>query len=44
MHRVFITGVGAITPVGNSVKEFWAAVVSGVSGVRNITKDRKSVV
>ncbi|MBI4722413.1 MAG: beta-ketoacyl-ACP synthase II [Candidatus Stahlbacteria bacterium] len=38
MHRVFITGVGAITPVGNLVKEFWAAVISGVSGLGNITK------
>lgn len=38
MHRVFITGLGAITPVGNSVKELWDSMISGVSGVTKITK------
>ena len=37
-RRVFVTGVGAITPIGNSVKEFWHALLSGVSGVSDITK------
>ncbi len=37
-RRVFITGVGAVTPVGNSVNEFWQSLLSGVSGVSNITK------
>jgi 3-oxoacyl-[acyl-carrier-protein] synthase II len=29
MIRVVITGMGAITPLGNSVKEFWNNIVSG---------------
>ncbi len=31
-RRVVITGLGAITPVGNSVAESWAGLTSGVSG------------
>ena len=26
MRRVVITGVGAVTPIGNTVKEMWAGV------------------
>jgi len=35
--RVVVTGVGALTPVGNSAREFWAAVCEGRSGVGPIT-------
>lgn len=38
MHRVFITGVGAVTPIGNSAKEFWDSMIAGTSGVTKITK------
>ena len=38
MKRVVITGLGAITPVGNSVGEFWENIVSGKSGAGPITK------
>jgi 3-oxoacyl-[acyl-carrier-protein] synthase II len=38
LHRVVITGMGAITPLGNSVDEFWSNVVAGKSGVGLITK------
>lgn len=38
MKRVVITGLGALTPLGNSVKEFWANVVAGKSGAGPITK------
>ncbi|QEC66337.1 beta-ketoacyl-ACP synthase II [Panacibacter ginsenosidivorans] len=38
LKRVVITGLGAITPLGNSVDEFWMNVVSGKSGVGMITK------
>jgi len=31
--RVVVTGMGAITPIGNSVPEFWSAAVEGKSGV-----------
>lgn len=34
MHRrVVVTGMGAVTPVGNTVSEFWNSLVSGKSGV-----------
>lgn len=42
-RRVVVTGIGAVTPIGLSVKETWQNVLSGVSGVRSIrtfdTKD-----
>ncbi|HMX62111.1 MAG TPA: beta-ketoacyl synthase N-terminal-like domain-containing protein, partial [Candidatus Sumerlaeota bacterium] len=37
-HRVVVTGLGVITPIGNSVPEFWTALTSGVSGMGPITK------
>jgi len=37
MRRVVITGMGAVTPVGNSVDESWSNIVEGVSGVGPIT-------
>jgi len=38
MKRVVITGLGAITPIGNSVNEFWQNIVAGKSGAGPITK------
>ena len=38
MKRVVITGVGALTPVGNSVSEFWQSIVNGHSGAAPISK------
>ncbi|RZJ73096.1 beta-ketoacyl-ACP synthase II [Flavobacterium sp.] len=38
MKRVVITGLGAITPLGNSVGEFWKNIVAGKSGASEITK------
>jgi len=38
MKRVVITGMGAITPLGNSVNEFWENIVAGKSGAAPITK------
>jgi 3-oxoacyl-[acyl-carrier-protein] synthase II len=35
--RVVVTGVGAVTPVGNTAREFWAAVCEGRSGIGLIT-------
>ncbi len=37
MRRVVITGMGAVTPIGNSVDESWSNVVEGVSGVGPVT-------
>ena len=38
MKRVVITGLGALTPIGNSVEEFWTNMKNGVSGAAPITK------
>lgn len=35
--RVVITGMGAITPIGNSLTEYWDNLVAGVSGAEPIT-------
>ncbi|MBH0228782.1 beta-ketoacyl-ACP synthase II [Halobacillus yeomjeoni] len=40
-RRVVITGMGAVTPVGNSVEEMWKNIRSGVSGIGEITKVNK---
>jgi 3-oxoacyl-[acyl-carrier-protein] synthase II len=37
-RRVVVTGMGAITPVGNDVATTWAALISGQSGTAPITK------
>jgi len=36
--RVVITGLGALTPIGNTVQEFWEGLSAGVSGAGPITK------
>ncbi|HEV8674788.1 MAG TPA: beta-ketoacyl-ACP synthase II [Methylomirabilota bacterium] len=36
--RVVVTGLGALTPVGNTVPEFWTAACEGRSGVGPITR------
>jgi 3-oxoacyl-[acyl-carrier-protein] synthase II len=37
-RRVVVTGVGAVTPLGNSIEESWAAALRGQSGIAKITK------
>ncbi len=37
-RRVVVTGMGAITPIGNSVEEFWNSVKEGHVGIDKITK------
>ncbi len=37
-QRVVITGVGAVTPVGNTAEEFWASLLQGRSGIGPITR------
>jgi 3-oxoacyl-[acyl-carrier-protein] synthase II len=36
--RVVVTGLGALTPVGNTVEEFWSALMDGKSGIGPISK------
>ncbi|BCS86682.1 3-oxoacyl-[acyl-carrier-protein] synthase 2 [Prevotella herbatica] len=38
MKRVVITGLGAITPLGNNINEFWENIVNGKSGAAPLTK------
>lgn len=35
--RVVVTGMGAVTPVGNTVEETWSNIKAGVSGIAPIT-------
>jgi 3-oxoacyl-[acyl-carrier-protein] synthase II len=37
-RRVVLTGVGAVTPVGNTAEEFWAALIQGKSGIGPVTR------
>ena len=36
-RRVVITGMGAVTPIGNTIEEFWDGIRSGKSGIAPIT-------
>ncbi len=38
LKRVVVTGLGALTPIGNNVPDFWSALLSGVSGAGPITR------
>lgn len=38
MRRVVITGLGALTPIGNNIQDFWTNLVAGKSGAAPITK------
>jgi 3-oxoacyl-(acyl-carrier-protein) synthase len=38
MTRVVVTGIGAITPLGKNVHEFWEGLKNGVSGSEMITR------
>jgi len=37
LKRVVVTGLGALTPIGNTVPEYWEALLNGVSGAGPIT-------
>ena len=37
LKRVVVTGLGAITPLGNTVKEYWQGLLQGCSGIGPIT-------
>jgi 3-oxoacyl-[acyl-carrier-protein] synthase II len=38
MNRVVVTGIGAVCPIGNSLKESWAAAKNGFSGIARTTR------
>ena len=38
MRRVVVTGLGALTPIGNNLEDFWTNIKNGVSGAGPITQ------
>lgn len=38
IKRVVVTGIGALTPIGNNAEIFWKSLINGVSGAAPITK------
>lgn len=38
LKRVVVTGVGALTPIGNTAAEYWQGLINGVSGAAPITR------
>ncbi len=38
LKRVVVTGIGALTPIGNNANDFWTGLKDGVSGAARITK------
>ena len=38
LKRVVVTGIGALTPIGNNAKEYWEGLSNGVSGAAPITR------
>ena len=34
-RRVVVTGMGVITPIGNTIEEFWLSAINGISGIDN---------
>ncbi len=37
LRRVVVTGIGALTPIGNNIEEYWTSLINGVSGAAPIT-------
>ena len=37
LRRVVVTGLGALTPIGNNLEEYWQGLISGKSGAAPIT-------
>src|SRR5690606_41670024 len=37
LKRVVVTGMGALTPLGNTIDEYWNGLINGVSGAAPIT-------
>ena len=38
MKRVVVTGLGAVTPIGNNVADFWEGLKTGKNGIGMITR------
>ena len=42
-RRVVVTGMGCLTPVGNTINQFWESILAGKSGVSKITSVQEAV-
>ena len=38
LKRVVVTGLGALTPIGNNISEYWEGLINGKSGAAPITR------
>lgn len=38
MSRVLVTGLGVVSPLGNSVERFWSGLIQGESGIRELSR------
>ena len=38
LKRVVVTGLGALTPIGNTIEDYWNGLRNGVSGAGHITR------
>lgn len=38
MKKVVVTGLGAVTPIGNDIKSFWEGLIAGKSGIDKVTR------
>ena len=38
MNKVVVTGIGAVTALGNNADEYWENLIAGKSGIRTITR------
>src|SRR5438105_15934047 len=38
LKRVVVTGIGAVTPIGNTLQDYWNGLINGVSGADFITQ------
>ncbi|MDA1164306.1 MAG: beta-ketoacyl-[acyl-carrier-protein] synthase family protein [Planctomycetota bacterium] len=38
MSRVYVTGMGVVSPLGNSVEQFWSGITEGRSGIRRLQR------
>jgi len=41
LKRVVVTGLGALTPIGNTVTEYWEALLAGKSGAAFINNSMR---
>jgi 3-oxoacyl-[acyl-carrier-protein] synthase II len=41
-RRVVVTGMGVVSPLGNTLKENWENLISGKVGIRDLSKEKYS--